>query len=203
MSLLDVKHFVTIMMVQKILLSEIMHSHTISVEPQIRLWGWDHSGPMIMVLEILESEEELSTIIRMVGIILRMDIGLSITMIKETIILLLVPLLDMESSPIPSQHQILLLEPKLFMVDHQLQQTIQHMTMSLSDIKLCMELQVQHQNDMRMSQSEMDHSQKILQDLEMQVWDTNLSIPILQDLVILQMDTKHSTSILLVQEMSL
>jgi hypothetical protein len=77
------------------------------------------------------------------------------------------------------------------------------MTMLPLDIKLCMELQVLHQNDMRMSQSEMDHSQKILQDLEMQVWDTNLSIPILQDLVILQMDTKHSTSILLVQEMSL
>lgn len=156
-----------------------------------------------MVLEILESEEELSTIIRMVGIILRMDIGLSITMIQETIILLLVPLLDMESSLIQSQRQILLLEPKLSMVDHQLQQTIQLMTMSRLDIKLCMELQVLHQNDMRMSQSEMDHSQKILQDLEMQVWDTNLSIPILQDLVILQMDTKHSTSILLVQEMSL
>ena len=169
MSLLDVKHFVTIMMVQKILLSEIMRSHITSVETQIRLWGWDHSGPMIMVLEILESEEELSTIIRMVGIILRMDIGLSITMIKETIILLLVPLLDMESSLIQSQHQILLLEPKLSMVDHQLQQTILLMTMLPLDIKLCMELQVLHQNDMRMSQSEMDHSQKILQDLEMQV----------------------------------
>lgn len=202
MSLLDVKHFVTMMMVQKILLSEIMRSHITSVEPQIRLWGWDHSGPMIMVLEILESEEELSTIIRMVGIILRMDIGLSITMIKETIILLLVPLLDMESSLIQSQHQILLLEPKLSMVDHQLQQTILLMTMLPLDIKLCMELQVLHQNDMRMSQSEMDHSQKILQDLEMQVWDTNLSIPILQDLEILPMDTKHSISIRLVQEMS-
>lgn len=180
-----------------------MHSDLMSVEYQIRLWEWDHFGPMIMVLEIPESEEELSTIILMEPLILRMDIGLSTTILQETIIQLLVLMPDTKSSPIRSQHQILLLEPKPSMEDHQLQQTIQHMTMSLSDIKLCMELQVQHQNDMRMSQSEMDHSQKILQDLEMQVWDTNLSIPILQDLVILQMDTKHSTSILLVQEMSL
>lgn len=78
------------------------------------------------------------------------------------------------------------------MEDQQLQQTILLMTMLPLDIKLCMELQVLHQNDMRMSQSEMDHSQKILQDLEMQVLDIELSIPILQDLVILPMVTMHS-----------